>query len=496
MTVPQRDSGDTPNTAASARTSPAVWIGGAVLILLLGGLLGFMLGRSGSSAETAAAVASPVAEVADVSSAGETPASATADVAAAADLATATTTPLPPTDQPQLVVTIVAASPTAAEAPATATPAPTDMPVTVLDGTSPMEQADLSTLYDVWAVIADQFDGTVPPSQEIIEAAIAGSVETLGDQFTRYVPADIAERMREDMTGAVEGIGAFVQENEDGMFEIVRPIDGQPADLAGLKAGDIIIEVDGQSMEGISFDEVILLVRGPQGTTVNLKVLREGESEPLAFEIVRTRFEVPVVESEMLPDEVTGGAPIGYVRLTEFNLNADEKLREALQEILAQNPQGLIFDLRDNPGGFLDQSVAVADAFLPDGVALFERNIRGLDETFTTDDGDLAEGIPMVVLINAGSASAAEIVAGAIQDRGRAQLVGETTFGKGSVQQIHTLDDGSELRVTIARWYTPNDHTIDKEGIAPDIEVESPEDLGGPEDGQLMRAVQLLLTGQ
>ncbi len=298
------------------------------------------------------------------------------------------------------------------------------------------------------------------------------------------------------MTGAVEGIGAFVQENDDGLFEIVRPIDGQPADLAGIKAGDIIIEVDGESMLGISFDEVILLVRGPQGTSVNLKVLREGEEEPLEFDIIRTRFEVPVVESEMLPDEITGGVPIGYVRLTEFNLNADEKLREALQEILAQNPQGLIFDLRDNPGGFLDQSVAVADAFLPDGVALFERNIRGLDETFTTDDGDLAEAIPMVVLVNAGSASASEIVAGAIQDRDRAVLVGETTFGKGSVQQIYTLGDGSELRVTIARWYTPDNNTIDKEGITPDFEVESPEDLGGPEDGQLMRAVEFLLTGQ
>jgi carboxyl-terminal processing protease len=456
-------------------------------MLIAAGFIGYLIGQAG---EPDVVVATPVtiAEVAPEEQAVSMPAQVT-DV--------------PPTATVEPAPTDTAEPSTATPAP-TATPIPTAeaiidptaAPVIISDGTSPLEQADLNTLYDVWEVIADQYDGTVPLTTDILDAAIAGSLETLDDEFTRYVPADIAERMRQDMTGAVEGIGAFVQENDEGLFEIVRPIDGQPADLAGLKAGDIIIEVDGESMLGVSFDEVILLVRGPEGTLVNLKVQREGELEPLEFDIVRTRFEVPVVEFEMLPDELTGGAPIGYIRLTEFNLNADERLREGLTEILAQQPQGIVFDLRDNPGGFLDQSVAVADAFLPEGVALFERNIRGLDETFRTDDGDPAETIPMVVLVNAGSASASEIVAGAIQDRGRATLVGETTFGKGSVQQIYTLSDGSELRVTIARWYTPNNSTIDKEGITPDIEVETPEDLGGAEDGQLMRAIELLLTGQ
>ncbi|WP_374686400.1 S41 family peptidase, partial [Promineifilum sp.] len=378
--------------------------------------------------------------------------------------------------------------------PATAVPESTAVPAP--SGESPLGGADFTTFYEAWELITDEYDGALPPSDEVIQSAIAGSLETLDDDYTRYVPPAIAERMRQDMEGAVEGIGAFVQENDDGLFEIVRPIDGQPADLAGLKPGDVIIEVDGQSVLDMSFDEVILIVRGPEGTTVALKVAREGEAEPLAFTIVRTRFEVPVVEYEMLPAEITGGAAIGYIHLTEFNRNAEEKLLEALNALLPQQPVGLVFDLRDNPGGFLDQSVAVADAFLPDGVALFERNIRGLDQTFTTDNGDLAESIPLVVLVNAGSASASEIVAGAIQDRGRAVLVGETTFGKGSVQQVHTLSDGAELRVTVARWYTPDNHTIDGEGITPDFEVESPEDLGGVEDGQLRRAVEYLLTGQ
>ena len=364
----------------------------------------------------------------------------------------------------------------------------------MLTDESPLTEADLTTLYEVWEIVATQYDGEMPPAEDILDSIIAGSLNALNDNYTRYVPPETAELMRQDQDGEIEGIGAFVTENEDGMFEIVRPIDGQPADLAGVKAGDVLIEIDGQSVSDLSFDEVILLVRGPQGTSVHLKFLREGE--PVEFTIVRARFEVPVVEFEILPAEMTGDQVIGYIRLTEFDLTAEGRVLDALDQVLAQGATSIIFDLRDNPGGFLDQSVAVADAFLPQGVALYERNNRGLSQTFETRDGDMAETIPLVVLVNSGSASASEIVAGAIQDRGRAILVGETTFGKGSVQQIHTLSDGSELRVTIARWYTPDNNSIDDVGITPDIEVETPEDLGGPEDGQLMRAIEYLLTGQ
>jgi carboxyl-terminal processing protease len=171
-------------------------------------------------------------------------------------------------------------------------------------------------------------------------------------------------------------------------------------------------------------------------------------------------------------------------------------LREALEEILAQNPQGLILDLRNNPGGYLDESVNIADLFLSENVVLFERNVSGLDRTFEADNGDLAEEIPLVVLINPGSASASEIVAGAIQDNGRGILIGETSFGKGSVQTVRELSDGSELRVTIARWYTPADHSISNQGITPDIEVEFPLDTPEDVDPQLDRAVEYLLTGE
>ncbi|MDX1662729.1 MAG: S41 family peptidase, partial [Candidatus Promineifilaceae bacterium] len=188
---------------------------------------------------------------------------------------------------------------------------------------------------------------------------------------------------------------------------------------------------------------------------------------------------------------------VAYIRLADFTRNAEDQLSETLEMMLAQNPQGLILDLRDNPGGFLDQSIAVADLFLDEGVVLYERSrTLGIDEVYSSRTGQLAEEIPLVVLVNAGSASAAEIVAGAVQDRERGVLIGETTFGKGSVQNLNTLSDGSELRVTIARWYTPDNVSIDQTGIIPDIEIETPADLGGEDDPQLERALEVLSTGE
>lgn len=395
---------------------------------------------------------------------------------------TATPTDPPPTPEPPTAVP-------------TDEPEPTEEPTpeSVVEDISPLTEADLSTLYEAWRVIAEQYDGEMPPLDEIIDSLIAGSLRPLDDDYTRYVSPDIAKRMREDDQGEIEGIGAFVKENDDGLFEIVRPMDGQPADLAGVKAGDILIEIDGQSVIELSFDEVIQMVRGPRDSQVDLTFIRNGE--PVEFTIVRARFEVPVVEFSILPEEMTGEARIGYIHLTEFNLLAKQRVNEAIVQLYDQGATSLIFDLRDNPGGFLHQSVAVADAFLPQGIALYERNNRGMSEEFHTFDGDIAETIPLVVLINSASASASEIVAGAIQDRGRAVLIGETTFGKGSVQMINTLTNGSELRVTIARWFTPNNNSIDGVGITPDIEVETPDTLGGLEDGQLMRAVEYLLSG-
>ncbi len=383
-----------------------------------------------------------------------------------------------------------------------AVPAASETAVPAVDATKPAtapndsdtEEIDLATFYEVWQLVESEFDGELPEDKDRLYGAITGSLEAIDDSYTRFIRPEIAERMRDDLDGSVSGIGAIVRPNEDGFVEIVRPIDDQPADLAGLLAGDVITAVDGQSVDGLSFDEVLLLVRGPEGTQVTLAVLREGEEDHLEFSLVRAEFEVPVVEAEMIEQDAQR---IAYVRLSSFTKAAEEDLEGALTMLLAQDPDGIILDLRDNGGGFLDQAVSVADLFLPEGIVLYERSARGeVDETFRSQSGELAEELPLVVLVNAGSASASEIVAGAVKDNGRGILVGEATFGKGSVQHVHTLSDGSELRVTIARWFTPNDLSIGEEGILPDLEVASPDDLGGENDTQLQRALEYIINGE
>jgi carboxyl-terminal processing protease len=419
-----------------------------------------------------------------------------------------TSTPLPERETPTLApeeTLIPTAVETATETQVVEMARPQDMPAafetsipTAVPPTETEEapentedEFELGTFYEVWDIINEEFDGQLPGDEELLYGAIAGSLNALDDSYTRFIRPEIAERLRDDLDGSVSGIGAIVRPGDDGIIEIVRPIDGQPADLAGLQAGDLIIAVDGQPVNGKNFDEVLLLIRGPEGESVDLTIVREGSQEPLEFSLVRAEFEVPVVETQLFEEDL---GKIAYLRLSSFTRSADEEVTNALTALLDQDPDGLILDLRDNGGGFLDQAVAVADRFLSEGVVLYERNNEGtVNETFRSLTGDLGEEIPLVVLVNAGSASASEIVAGAVKDNGRGILIGETTFGKGSVQHVHTLTDGSELRVTIARWFTPGNRSISEEGILPDIEVATPEDLGGDNDGQLQRAIEYLL---
>lgn len=341
---------------------------------------------------------------------------------------------------------------------------------------------------EVWDVVEDDFYGDIPDKEERMDAAIQGSLETLGDDYTSYIEPDAAQVMRDDLGGSFEGIGALVGMNESNQIVIVSPMAGQPAEVAGIKAGDILLAVDGKSLEGVGIYEAISLIRGPKDTTVVLTVQREGEPEPFDVEVTRAQIPLPTVEYKMLEND------IAYLRLYEFNGQASRQLRDALEELLKNDPVGIIFDLRDNPGGYLDEAVAVADQFLPSGIVLYERTNQGQETVFRSTDRGLADDIPMVVLINQGSASASEIVAGAIQDRERAPLVGETSFGKGSVQQAHQLSNGGELRVTIARWFTPNEQLIHGNGLIPDYEVPlTDEDYQADLDPQLDKAEEILL---
>jgi carboxyl-terminal processing protease len=264
---------------------------------------------------------------------------------------------------------------------------------------------------------------------------------------------------------------------------------GSPAEKAGLRPRDKVIAIDGEDMTGIDGELVRQRVLGPRGSTVRLKIQREGEAEPFDVEIVRAAIVVPTIAGKMLEDD------IAYVQLFTFGDTTADDLKKTLQDLMEQNPQGLILDLRNNGGGYLDTAIAVVSQFIGDGVVMYEEYGDGSRETFKAKRGGLATDIPIVVLINQGSASASEIVAGAIQDRGRGYLVGERSFGKGSVQNYVPLDnEQGAVRVTVARWLTPGERQIHKVGLGPDFPVENTEeDYAAGRDVQLQKAIEVLV---
>jgi carboxyl-terminal processing protease len=288
------------------------------------------------------------------------------------------------------------------------------------------------------------------------------------------------------LEGEYEGIGAWVDPTAE-YLTIVDPMPGSPAEAAGLKPGDEVIAVDGEDMTGIDGNLVIRRILGPAGTTVHLTVRREGEPEPLEFEVERAHIVIPTVESEMLEGK------IAYVHVFDFGERTTADLRVTLRKMLREDPRGLILDLRGNPGGLLSVAIEVASQFIDEGTILTERFGDGEERVYEAEEGGLATEIPLVVLVDGGSASASEIVAGAIQDSGRGMLVGETTFGKGSVQNWVRLSDDGAVRVTIARWYTPDGRLIQEKGLEPDVLVpRDEEETEEEEDVQLDKAVEIL----
>jgi carboxyl-terminal processing protease len=346
--------------------------------------------------------------------------------------------------------------------------------------------------WEVWDLVQRHYYDDLPSMREITYAAIRGMLDVLGDRYTAFVEPDVAAVLNEDASGQFEGIGAFVDMDEFGKLRIVQPFESGPAEEAGLRADDRVIAVDGESVVGVPVYEAIGKIRGPAGSEVTLTVEREGTPEPFEVLVTRARLDIPVVETEMRDDGV------GYIRLFDFSATASDSLEEGLEELLGQDPKGIVLDLRQNPGGWLDQAIAVADLFLAENVVAVERFSDGREQQFKARSGDIAEDIPLAVLVNNGSASASEIVAGALQDHERAPLVGVPTLGKGSVQRRFELSDGSELRVTAALWFTPDDQRIQGRGLTPDIVIPWPdEDEEDPgQDPQLQRAVEYLLEGE
>jgi carboxyl-terminal processing protease len=344
-----------------------------------------------------------------------------------------------------------------------------------------------SPFWQAWDLVHTRFVDQPVDDTALMRGSIIGMLEALGDEHTSYMDPDQYLQANTELSGEYEGIGAWVDTGGE-YLTIVSPMPGSPAEKAGLKAGDVVIGVDGDDMTGTDPSLVVRRILGPKGTAVRLTLKREGTTEPIEVSVVRESILVPSVESKMLEGD------IAYVRLLTFGDETTSDLRAVLKTLMAETPRGLILDLRGNGGGYLNTAVDVTSEFLEEGVVLTERFGDGEEEVYRARSGGLATEIPMVVLIDAGSASASEIVAGALQDHERAILVGETTYGKGSVQDWVTLDgDGGAVRVTVARWYTPNDRQINEQGLKPDLEVPiSEEDVAAGRDPQLDRALEAL----
>ncbi|MBX7213149.1 MAG: S41 family peptidase [Thermoflexales bacterium] len=359
---------------------------------------------------------------------------------------------------------------------------------------APQRGVDAALMQEALGVLDREWFGQLPDNATLTNGAIRGMVATLGDDFTAYVEPKYARMLSDDIGGSFEGIGATLRSVNGAAIQIVRVFEGSPASRAGVRSGDSIERVDDVKVSALSATEVAALIRGRSGTPVTLHLRREGEPRPILITVTRATIVIPLVSARLIG---SGSDAIAYVSLFDFSANARQQLETQLNEVLAKKPRGLILDLRDNPGGLLTQAIEVGDLFLDEGAFLIERDPSGNRRQSNTTARGLAQNIPLVVLVNGGTASAAEIVAGAVQDRGRGQVLGETTFGKGSVQRPETLTNGAQLRVTIERWYTPNDRAVQGAGIVPDLIVaRSAEDSRLGRDPQLDAALAWLLTGQ
>ena len=326
-------------------------------------------------------------------------------------------------------------------------------------------QNDFDIVEQAWEIILrDYVENDQIDTEALAQGAVRGMLEALSDPYTSFLDAEAYQLNLKSLEGSFEGIGAYVTIRDEQLI-IIAPIADSPADEAGIRAGDIVLEIDGQPTAGMSLAEAVLLVQGPEGTRVDLLVLHEDETEPELISIVRAVIEVPSVHFEMREE-------IAYIIISHFSERTTGELFTVTESLVSQGAEGIVLDLRSNPGGLLDTVVDVVGFFLEEGVVVEVVDSEGNRDVYQVQPGGLTIDLPMVVLVDEYSASGSELLAGALQDYGRAVIAGETTFGKGSVNILRQLDDGSGLYITNARWFTPNGRLIEGEGIHPDYELD------------------------
>lgn len=351
---------------------------------------------------------------------------------------------------------------------------------------------DFALFWKTWDLISKTHleKRSIDP-QKLFYGAISGMVSAIGDPYTVFLPPEEQKYSKDDLNGAFEGVGIQLGFNKDKRLVVVAPLDGTPAHRAGIKPEDVIIKIDDRDTTEMSLPQAVKLIRGPKGSKVTLTIFRAGEEEPFEVELIRDTILVKSVEVEYKLTK--NNKNVGIIKLSRFGERTKQEWEEGVADILDKNPEGLILDLRNNPGGFLEGAVFIASEFLSGGGVVLQEDAEGRRVNFGVErDGKLTK-IAMVVLINKGSASASEIVAGALQDRERARLVGVKSFGKGTIQEAQELEGGATgIHITVAKWLTPKGRWVnDSEGLPADVTIE--EDKDNPEnDLQLEKALELL----
>ena len=366
----------------------------------------------------------------------------------------------------------------------------------------PQDQFDFAPFWQAWNLVKEKYVAQEEIDyQKMVWGAIQGMVGSIGDPYTVFLPPKDDELFKSEVRGNFEGVGMEIG-LRNGFITVIAPLKGTPAYSAGIKAGDLISEINGEPTDRMTLEDAVSRIRGEKGTEVKLKIFRKGESETRVFTIIRDTIQIPVIEVETKEDLISAkedGADhkqnipgdIYIIRLFNFSEKAPFAFQAASRDLLLAGKTKLILDLRNNPGGFLEAAVDISSWFLPAGEVVVKEDLGGEERVHRSIGYDVFKGIPVVILVNEGSASASEIVAGALHDHNKATIVGTKTFGKGSVQELISVTDNTSLKVTIARWLTPNGTNISKEGIKPDEEVELVDDEAGI-DEQLEKAIEIL----
>ena len=389
------------------------------------------------------------------------------DVIVPSPSAKVVTTPLSSADMPQLPEIVPLDEPLEA---------PSDVP------------EELETVWEVWSLLTkEHVDRSDFDPDAFAEAAIRGMITVLDDPHTNYIPPTAFQIENEDLLGRFEGIGANVSMRKDGGLLVVAPLVGSPAEKAGIRPGDLVIEVDGEPLLGLSLLEAVTKIRGPKGSTVDLLVLHIGDLDPV---IVKVKRGVIPLESVIVRSEP--GDRIAHIRITNFFTDTSDKLSDSIHEAIDSGAEGIVLDVRNNPGGLLSSVVDIVSLFIDDGLVLYEVDGEGRRTNWKDrKNDDVIETVPVVILANEFSASASEILVGALQDHDRAIFIGETTFGKGSVNVLRSLNNGGGIFLTFARWFTPDGRLIQKLGLDPDVPI-SDDDPRTEDVMQLEKAFEIL----